>query len=77
MTTIPRPVGTSEAESTLKFLEACHLMFEKGFLSHDKVSLSNKKVLANIEEGYDFFCKWLDGIYHKGILITNFNKINA
>ena len=44
----------SETECTLKFLEACNLMFEKGFLSHDIISVRNKQVLINIEKGYDF-----------------------
>ena len=60
-------MGAIEAECTLKFLEACNLMFENGFLSHDRVSISNKQVLANIDEGYEFFCKWLDGIYKRSM----------
>lgn len=65
VTTIPQPLGASEAEYTLKFLEACNLMFENGFLSHDMVSGSNTLVLANIEKGYEFLYKWLDEIYKK------------
>ena len=64
--TVPRPVGADETKYTLKFLEACNLMFENGFLSHDRVSISNKQVMANIDKGYEFFCNWLDGIYKGG-----------
>ena len=70
METVPQTSGANEAECTLKYLEACNNLFEKGFLSHDKVSASNKVVLANIERGYKFFCKWLDGIYKQGWLIV-------
>ena len=63
----PHPLSVSETECTLKFLEACNLVFEKGFLSHEIVSVRNNQVLANIEKGYDFFCKWLEGVYKEGI----------
>lgn len=62
----PHPLIVSETECTLQFLEACNLMFEKGFLSHDIISVRNKQVLINIEKGYAFFCKWLKGTYKEG-----------
>ena len=59
--TVPRPVGANEAECILKFLEACNLMFENGFLSHDKVSVSNKQVLATLIKGMSSFASgWME-----------------
>ena len=34
----PKPADVKETECTLRYLEACNLLFEKGLLSHNKVS---------------------------------------
>ena len=62
----PKPPDSNETEYALKYLEACNLLFEKGFLSHSKVSSHDRQVLLNIKAGYQFFCSWLDQIYAKG-----------
>jgi hypothetical protein len=40
---------------TVHFLQACNQLFEKGFLSHDKISTTNQQVLEQIETGLRFF----------------------
>ena len=62
----PKPPGMKETECTLKYLEACNLLFEKGFLSHNKVSSHERQVLLNVKAGYNFFSNWLDEVYRKG-----------
>lgn len=62
----PKPCDVKETECTLKYLEACHLLFEKGLLSHNKVSSQERQVLLNIKTGYNFFSTWLDQVYNKG-----------
>ena len=43
---------------TAEFLEACHLIFEKGILSHDIIVSTSSPCLANISEGMKWFLKW-------------------
>ena len=62
----PTPRDSFSAKLTLSYLEACNKVFERGLLSHDKVTSSDCKVILNIQEGYQFFTKWLDEIYEKG-----------
>ena len=62
----PAPRDSVSAKLTLHYLEACNKLFERGLLSHDKVTSSTCQVIVNIEEGYQFFTKWLDEIYEKG-----------
>ena len=47
----PKP---ADMKCTLKHLEACNLLFEKGFLSHNKVSSHKRQVLLNVKAGYIF-----------------------
>ena len=42
-----------------QFLEACHKIFEKGFLSHEKI-INLDEVLQSLLEGYQFFTNWID-----------------
>lgn len=67
----PAPRDSNSAKVTLHYLEACNKIFERGLLSHDKVTSSSCQVILNIEEGYQFFTQWLDEIYEKGILLCN------
>jgi len=55
---IPLPADASMVEMTSNFLEACHLIFKKGILSHMTVSPKYQRVLENIEEGFSFFKDW-------------------
>ena len=64
----PEPKDSSSAKLTLSYLEACNKIFERGLLSHDKVATPDCRVVLNLQEGYDFFTKWLDKIYEQGVL---------
>jgi len=55
---IPPPADASMVEMTANFLEACHLIFEKGILSHMMITPKYQRVLENIEKGFSFFKKW-------------------
>ena len=55
---------------TLKYLEACNHLFEKGFLSSKQVSNTNREVICSIEKGFGFFTNWLDGIFEKSKCIV-------
>ncbi len=46
--------------NTLRYLEACNKLFERGFLSHDRVTSEHSQVLKNIDIGMSFFKEWLD-----------------
>jgi len=55
---------------TLAYLIACNLLFEQGFLSHDRVRGTDSDVIKNINRGYEYFSKWIDGILEKGMCIV-------
>ena len=55
---LPLPADTSMVEMTSNYLEACHLIFEKGILSHMTISPKHQRVLENIEKGFSFFKDW-------------------
>ena len=44
----------------------CNRSFEKGLLSHEHVHKKDTSVIQSIEQGYGFFCDWLDGIFKSG-----------
>ena len=46
--------------NTIQYLEACNKLFERGLLSHDKISLDNREVLESMENGFMFFAGWCD-----------------
>ena len=46
----PRPV---DADATEETWQACHKLFEIGFLSHDRVSSLDSPILKNIDDGVD------------------------
>lgn len=56
---------------TLKYLTACNMMFERGLLSHERVSSHDTKVIDNISSGYSFFSDWLQKTLAKGTYIPN------
>ena len=51
---------------TLAYLEACHLLFEQGLLSHKRIRGLDSQVLKNISKGYEYFSGWLTSILDKG-----------
>ena len=62
------PADADTTAETHKFLEACNLLFEKGFLSHEKVSSMDSIVVQNISSGYQYFTSWLSALLSEGIL---------
>jgi len=63
----PLPNDVSTAKETLLYLEACNLLFEQGFLSHDQVRSADAKVLMNIDKGFSYFTDWLDSLLKIGM----------
>ena len=43
--------SSNSTEQTTKFLKACYLIFEKGILSHMKITDDDSTPLKNIREG--------------------------
>ena len=66
----PPPHDSSMTCETLVYLETCNLLFEQGFLSHDRVRGTDSDVIKNINRGYEYFSKWIDGILEKGMCIV-------
>ena len=51
----PPPPNVASTIEAHKYLEACSLIFEKGFLCHDKICSMDSTVLQNISQGYKYF----------------------
>ena len=50
----------------LTYFQACHNLFELGFLSHDKVMNMESTVLAKIDKDYEFFSSWITTLLKEG-----------
>ena len=55
---------------TLKFLESCNKMFERGFLSHSMISDISSDTLKSIDEGFKFITNWINSIIKDGKKFT-------
>ena len=67
-------------KNTLKYLEACNKLFERGFLSHDRILDMNSEILRSIDEGFQFFVNWSNEILLNGkssCILLNLNMICA
>jgi len=62
----PPPADAAEVHETLAYLEACSLLFEQGFLSHDRIRNLESAILQNITKGYDYFSGWLTSLLKEG-----------
>lgn len=62
------PPDAPSVNCTFRYLTACNFMFEKGFLSHSKVSSQETEVLSNIQKGFSFYSDWLSSILNEGII---------
>lgn len=62
----PTPDNALMTSETLAYLEACHLLFEQGLLSHERIRSLDSDVLRNISKGYEYFSGWLTSILDKG-----------
>lgn len=47
----PQPADAALVEMTANYLQARHLIFEKGILSHLTITERNQQVLENIKKG--------------------------
>lgn len=56
--TAPQPADAELVEMTVNYMQACHLIFEKGILSHLTITLRYQQVLENIKKGFLFFTDW-------------------
>ena len=52
--------------ATLSYLEAVNKIFEKGLLSHDKVTDGDDEIFASISEGLEYFIEWCDKAIENG-----------
>ena len=61
------PADTRHDQMTLNYLQSLNYLFERGFLSHDKITSTDSHVLDGMEYGYEFFSEWLldEGKYGK------------
>ncbi len=62
----PPPPYAPNVALTVKYLEACNKIFERGFLGNVRIWSGDSIILHNMEEGYRFFCAWIDGLLKKG-----------
>ena len=62
----PPPADSDTTNETWEYLQACHKLFESGFLSHDKVDNMDSPVLQNIDDGYKYFTSWLSTLLEEG-----------
>ena len=58
----PPPDDVDSTQCTLRYLEACNQLFERGLLSHERVHNKDTTLIENVQHGYQFFCDWLDDI---------------
>ena len=63
----PPPADVETTRETMKYLEACNNLFEKGFLCHEKITSSDSTVLQNISNGYNYFTTWLSTLLSEGM----------
>ena len=72
----PPPSDVAMTIEAHKYLEACNLLFEKGFLCHEKICRMDSPVLQNISSGFEYFSSWISTLLLEGIhLITRNNYL--
>ena len=65
----PPPTDSRTASEVLAYLEACNLLFEKGFLSHDRIRSMDSQILKNTSKGYQYFSDWLSSLLCEGMVL--------
>ena len=60
---------TASVKLTLKYLEACNKMFEKGLLSHKRITSVDSEVLTSINTGFQYFVSWHKDLAAKGLCL--------
>ena len=59
---------TAVATETARYLQACHLVFEKGILSHAFLRSNESAVVQNIQQGWQYLVQWAEEHYSTGML---------
>lgn len=72
-TTSEEAAKTSE---TTEYLEACNLLFERGFLSHDRIRGINSDIIKNINKGYHYFSGWLTDLIEHGMYMFTTTSVH-
>ena len=67
MNQVPPPDDSAAVAEMLAYLEASHIIFEHGFLSHDRIRSLECEILTNITKGYKYFTEWLSSLIKKGM----------
>ena len=62
----PPSADVATTIETHKYLEACNLMFERGFLCQEKVCGVDSPVLKNISSGFEHFSTWISTLLSEG-----------
>ena len=57
-----------DAGKTIEYLDACRQLFERGILSHEKITDEHSSVLQNMSNGYNFYVGWADYAWEQGRL---------
>lgn len=67
---------TDVVKETARYLQACHLIFEKGILSHVFIRSNESAVFKNIQQGWKYFEEWAEEHNNTGMYKskTLFNK---
>ncbi len=66
-----QPPDYDSVNQTRRYLKACNLLFEQGFLSHKTIKAPNDQPMVNIENGYQFFVDWYSALEGPGFNPTN------
>ena len=62
------PPDAENVGKTIEYLDACRQLFERGILSHEKITDEHSSVLQNMSNGYNFFVGWADYAWEQGRL---------
>ena len=63
------PADAENVNKAIEYLDACRQLFERGILSHEKVTTDQTIVLENMS-GYAFFVGWADYAWEKGKILS-------
>lgn len=62
------PPDAESVGKAIEYLDACRQLFERGILSHEKITDEHSSVLQNMSNGYNFFVGWADFAWEQGRL---------
>ena len=62
-----KPTDAASVEKTIQFIQSLNYLFEKGFLTHEKITSADCPILLNMQSGYRFFSTWLEQLLEQGM----------